>query len=733
MGADDAGTPKLRETSFRQMLLDMSARLWKALCAIIVTIHAINFAIIVRLCKYAVLLCGVILTLKVVFDAYSFYVARRDIDAELRSKKVSSLEYLNVLSQRQRALAVTTLEARCLQRTELALFRIFDAAEYERIEKVYTELLEQKNRMHDVITKSGKDPLSGKDLIEIEKAGKLIEHPYFQLSKLDDYLKPLNDEAAKNPAYHALKDQFRMEKDKYVAIAVANLPLRERLARANDYFPKEVYNELVNQKNNMRDTIKNLGRQLIDVNGAVRYIDSPEFVLSRLLDDHLKPLDKQAEASADYKKLIEEIKSHRDKFVEFATKEFANQNASLPEEVERLIRTRQPPPPMYWNLDGIKIVVERIDQLREERKATKDKIGGDLDDLLARYAVWTGALTGGTADNPVLDDVAYQIGKDDALTLKNQNCRRFEDYYAAVNGKILRASPTEEPSFWKLTWTERFASISRFYSQYLLIYFNQPPAAQTLFVTMFLGALGALTLNLLRMSKVGWWEDQKDPLWGEIFVGPLLGSLAAFGIFLIGSSGLLLTTDTSGGAQPLSAYFIGLLGFLSGLLYDEAFGRVRRVGIQIFATKAGEEAANVRTEDRSLAETLKGSSASLAAGLVLKYGIGTRISAESEFTLLIPSDEAMGRIPLTTWTKLNDSQPEFEKWYKWHHAAKRIAKADVAGGGTTAAVSNLSIDDDTSYALALDGGEFKINNVRVLIADVIWNKGVIHILSEELP
>ena len=32
---------------------------------------------------------------------------------------------------------------------------------------------------------------------------------------------------------------------------------------------------------------------------------------------------------------------------------------------------------------------------------------------------------------------------------------------------------------------------------------------------------------------------------------------------------------------------------------------------------------------------------------------------------------------------------------------------------------------------AVEAGELKINDVRVLIADITWNKGVIHILSEE--
>jgi hypothetical protein len=352
---------------------------------------------------------------------------------------------------------------------------------------------------------------------------------------------------------------------------------------------------------------------------------------------------------------------------------------------------------------------------------------------MARYGVWTGALTGGAAYNPVLDEMAYEIEKADSISLKEENCGQFMAYYAAVNNRVLELDPLQGKPWSQLTWGQKIRSIPRYYARFLLTYFNQPPAAQTLFVTMLLGALGALTLNMLRMSKVGWWSLQDDPLWGEIMVGPLLGALAAFGIFLIGSSGLLLTTDSSS-SQPPSAYFIGLLGFVSGLLYDEAFGRVRRVGTQLFASKPGEDAANARAEDRSLAEILRGSGASLAAGLLVKYGIGTRVSLESEFTLLIPSDDAMGRTSLTTWTNLNDPKRDlFEQWYHRHHAAKRVARADVAGSGTKPAVSELQVDDGKSYPLGLDGDEFKIDGVRVLIADVAWNKGVIHILGEELP
>jgi hypothetical protein len=289
---------------------------------------------------------------------------------------------------------------------------------------------------------------------------------------------------------------------------------------------------------------------------------------------------------------------------------------------------------------------------------------------------------------------------------------------------VLKTDSTLGKSFHELTWSETITFPVRFYSTFLLQYFQQAPQAQTLFVTLFLGALGALTLNILRLSRVGWWADPEDPLWGEIMVGPFLGALAAFGIFLIGSAGLLLAAEGTS-SQPPSAYFIGLLGFISGLMYDQAFGRVRRVGEQMFGGGDGDAAAHARPEDRSVAELLKANSASRAAELILKHG--TQLSSESEFTLLIPSDEAMGRLPLTFWTKVETDGKEFSKWYIRHIGDKRVRKQDVPTGGTKLHT------EDGDRNMKVDQDKLMVDGIAILIADVIWNKGVIHILSCELP
>jgi hypothetical protein len=616
MAADAAGSPAPRDSRQPPMLERIGIWLKQSF-------RPTNHAVLVRFWKYVFLISCVALTLIVVFDAYSFYVARRDIDSELRSRKdkVSSLEYLGVLAQRKRGLAITTLEGRCMERTQLTLFRIFDA-EHDKIKAVYSDMIKIKNRMVDLVKKSGPG------LIDAKNAEDFINFQRFTLAELDHHIDPISPEIGNGADYKAFKTELEKLREQYVAIAVANVPLRAH--------------------------------------------------------------------------------------------------------IEDLIEGKKLTASIYWNMDAIQKLALRNEQVRGQLKDAKAQYG-DIEDVMARYGVWTGALTGGAANSPVLDEMEFQIEQADKAPLEQPNCAAFKNFYQAVSDRVLRVDPLQGKDSWQeLTWRQKIQSIPRFYGQFLLTYFNQPPAAQTLFVTMFLGALGALTLNLLRMSKVGWWSLQDDPPWGEIIVGPLLGALAAFGIFLVGSSGLLLTAD-SNGSQPLSAYFIGLLGFISGLLYDEAFGRVRRVGTQIFAAKAGEDAANARAEDRSLAEALRSGSASLAAGLVVKYGIGTRLSLESEFTLLIPSDEAMGRLTLATWTGLNDPKRDvFEKWYHHHHAAKRVTKADVAGGAATPAISELHVDDNTSFALALEGGEFKIDNVRVLVADIVWNKGVVHILSEEL-
>jgi uncharacterized surface protein with fasciclin (FAS1) repeats len=581
---------------------------------------------IARFLKYSFLLVALLLTTKVVFDGYSYYVARRSIDAELEAKKISSLEYLNVLQQRERALIRETLETRCAERVEIALFRVFTALKETKLRDYYAQTMEVKS------------PL----VAEIKENG-----PKF-------------------------------------------------LDRWKD---------------------------------AVDFVNSATFTVAEFNDKHLKKLSTVNETDQAYKDFIGQVRKHLHEYNDLV---LANP------ELQKLAHEAQEETQNHWRQQAVNTLEDRLKRLKEERATIRKDLVGNLDEILARYAVWTDALTGGSGQTQLLDEMAVEAKREDQGALSDVNCQRLKQYNPAEYAALERAATATAPAdkAWMSAPTaEKINRIVDWYNDRLFAYFKQPPAAQTLFVTLFMGALGGLTVNVLRLSQLGWWRGQKDPLWGEIFVSPILGALAALAVYLLGSAGLLLTSDfraSQTGASPLAASFIGLLGFLSGFLYDAAFGRVRRVGAQLFAGETtSDQAPSASEEDRSLAEVLKGANASLIAGLVLSYGIGSKLASESEFTFLVPSDHAVGQLPLATWKEITDkSANAFDKWYKHHHASKRKTKKELAGPPPTS--WQLELDDGKTIEVKMEANELKIGATKAIVADVAWKKGVIHILQDEL-
>lgn len=576
-----------------------------------------------RFFKYSFLVIALLSTTKIVFDGYSYYVARRSIDAELDSQKISSLEYLNVLQQRERALIRETLETRCTERIEIALFRIFNVLKETKFKDYYAQTMAAKDSLVDEIKRNG---------------------PKF----LDGW------------------------------------------------------------------------------KGAADYVNSAIFTVAEFKDKHLKKLATVNETDEAYKDFVRDINRYSDGY--------NNLVVSNP-DLQKLAEEAQQETKYHWHLQAVKTLEDRLKRLKAERDAIRARGGTNLDEILARYAVWTDALAGRSGVGELLDEMAIEASREDQAVLAEMNCQKqFNPSEFAKLKQSAMAQNTEadkEPAHVSgpAGWT------GRWYNEALLTYFKQPPAAQTLFVTLFMGALGGLTVNVLRLSQLGWWRGQKDPLWGEIFVSPILGALAALAIYLVGNAGLLLTSDfraAQSGASPLSASFIGLLGFLSGFLYDAAFGRVRRVGAQLFAGDTVSDATpSASDDDRSLAETLKSANASLVGGLVLTYGIGSKLASESGFTLLVPSDHAMGKVTLVTWNGLIDKTADgFDAWYKHHHSSKRVTKRDLAG--SPPAVIQLELDDTRTVELKVEGDELMIGATRAIVADLTWKKGVIHILQDEL-
>lgn len=108
---------------------------------------------------------------------------------------------------------------------------------------------------------------------------------------------------------------------------------------------------------------------------------------------------------------------------------------------------------------------------------------------------------------------------------------------------------------------------------------HSPRQIQTVLLVIFMGTLGA-SINLVRLFLAG---NNRAKLSHYIFL-PMMGGVAAFAIYVVAKSGVVLIADTGAGDDStyLSPYFVSFLGLVSGLLSQEAFDSIYSVGRRIF-------------------------------------------------------------------------------------------------------------------------------------------------------
>jgi hypothetical protein len=183
-----------------------------------------------RFFKYSFLVIALLLTTKIVFDGYSYYVARRSIDAELDSQKNSSLEYLNVLQQRERALIRETLETRCTERIEIALFRIFSVLKETKLKDYYTQTMAAKDSLVAEIKENGPKFLDGwKD------AADYVSSATFTVAEFSDkHLKKLATVNETDQAYKDLFGEIRKHLNRYNSLVVSNPDLQKLAEEAQE-------------------------------------------------------------------------------------------------------------------------------------------------------------------------------------------------------------------------------------------------------------------------------------------------------------------------------------------------------------------------------------------------------------------------------------------------------------------------------------------------------------------
>jgi hypothetical protein len=100
-------------------------------------------------------------------------------------------------------------------------------------------------------------------------------------------------------------------------------------------------------------------------------------------------------------------------------------------------------------------------------------------------------------------------------------------------------------------------------------------------VSLLSGILGALVAFTRRSLK-----SDEDVSLTKLFVDLAEGAVASIAVFLLVGAGLLVltngTTSSGGAIETMSPYMLCLLGFVSGFLAEDAFGRIEKEGKKIF-------------------------------------------------------------------------------------------------------------------------------------------------------
>jgi uncharacterized surface protein with fasciclin (FAS1) repeats len=256
-----------------------------------------------------------------------------------------------------------------------------------------------------------------------------------------------------------------------------------------------------------------------------------------------------------------------------------------------------------------------------------------------------------------------------------------------------------------------------------------PTSAQTLIVTMLFGSLGALSLQALRLSNRGYWAPISEPSWGEIVISMWLGMAAAIIVYLLASIGLLVVSDGRSNAAEVStvgASLVALLGFVSGLLNDEAFGRIRQFGLQFFRDETSKTAdADTTGPNAELAQGLRDTNCTRFAELARLHCLGTTLAPKDHFTLFVPADTAFDGRPLSEWTAL--ANPKQGAPFMALVNGRLVDFATLSAADL-ATLPQLTMADGSVVPLERSGADVRFRGERIEVGQPYrWRNGTIFV------
>jgi uncharacterized surface protein with fasciclin (FAS1) repeats len=135
-------------------------------------------------------------------------------------------------------------------------------------------------------------------------------------------------------------------------------------------------------------------------------------------------------------------------------------------------------------------------------------------------------------------------------------------------------------------------------------------------------------------------------------------------------------------------------------------------------------AAGVNAQEKDIVETAReaGSFTTLLAA-VEAAGLVSVLKGEGPFTVFAPTDEAFAKLPAGTVDALLKDPEKLKAILTYHVVAGRVMASDVVKLDEAKTVNGAMVD-----IMVMDG-VVKVNEARVVKADIRTSNGVIHVID----
>ena len=117
---------------------------------------------------------------------------------------------------------------------------------------------------------------------------------------------------------------------------------------------------------------------------------------------------------------------------------------------------------------------------------------------------------------------------------------------------------------------------------------------------------------------------------------------------------------------------------------------------------------------------------STLVSLVKKAGLVKVLSGKGPFTVFAPTNAAFAKVPKATLTALGNDPAQLKAVLKYHVVPGKVTAAKVVK------LTSATTAQGQPVAIAVKGKTVKINNAKVVKADIMASNGVIHVINSVL-